>query len=84
MSIDTLDKLSDKRCMSIKNAPPKWKLISEKARECGAGDWAMRKWLERKNIPAEWKIKIIEKSRGRIKLHDMEIVEPVESAESAA
>lgn len=70
--------------MSIRNAPPKWKLIAEKARECGAGDWAMRKWLERKSIPADWKIRIIEKSRGRIKLADMDIEANLREREPAA
>lgn len=59
--------------MSIRNAPPKWNEISEAAKACGAGDWAMRKWLERCEIPASWKLKIIGKTRGRVSLKDMEI-----------
>lgn len=59
--------------MSIKNAPPKWKEISEAAKACGAGDWAMRKWLERAEIPAAWKLKITAKTKGKVSLKDMEI-----------
>lgn len=61
--------------MSIKNAPPKWEEITKAAKACGAGEWAMRKWLERRRIPAEWKIKIVEHANGRVKLCDMEIRE---------
>jgi hypothetical protein len=62
--------------MSIKNAPPKWNDIVVAAKACGAGDWAMRKWLERKRIPGEWKLRILDKGRGRLKLNDLEIKEP--------
>jgi hypothetical protein len=61
--------------MSIKNAPPKWNEITKAAEACGAGEWAMRKWLERKAIPSDWKLKILEKTKGRVKLSDMEITE---------
>lgn len=61
--------------MSIKNAPPKWTEIAAAAKACGAGDWAMRKWLERCEIPAAWKLKIIEHTRGMVSLADMDIVE---------
>ncbi len=66
--------------MSIKNAPPKWNDIVTAAKACGASDWAMRKWLTRKRIPADWKLRIIDKARGRVKLCDMEIREPEEAA----
>ncbi len=59
--------------MSIKNAPPKWEEISAAATACGAGKWAMRKWLARGAIPSDWKLKILDKTRGRIKLADMEM-----------
>lgn len=67
--------------MSIKNAPTKWNEIATAARECGAGEWAMRKWLERCEIPAAWKLKIIEHTSGRIGIADMEIVPTTEAAE---
>lgn len=66
--------------MSIKNAPPKWKEITETAKACGARDWAMRKWLERCEIPAAWKLKIIAHSKGRVKLDDMVIQQARETA----
>jgi hypothetical protein len=59
--------------MSIKNAPPRWNEIVAAAKACGAGDWAMRKWLERCEIPAAWKLKIIKQSSGMISIADMEI-----------
>lgn len=62
--------------MSIKNAPPNWNEISLAARACGAGEWAMRKWLERCEIPAAWKLKIFNKTKGKIRLEDMEISQP--------
>lgn len=58
--------------MSIKNAPQKWNEIVKAAKDCGASDWAMRKWLERE-IPAAWKLKIFSKTRGRISFSDMEV-----------
>jgi len=61
--------------MSIKNAPPKWNEITAVAKACGAGDWAMRKWLERCEIPGDWKIKIFEKTKGKITFDDMVITE---------
>ena len=73
LALDGLDKLSDKGCMSIKNAPTKWNEITEAAKACGAGDWAMRKWLERCEIPASWKLKIFEQSNGSITFDDMVI-----------
>jgi len=73
LALDVLDKLSDKDCMSIKNAPTKWTEITEAAKACGAGDWAMRKWLERCEIPASWKLKIFEQSKGLITFDDMVI-----------
>ncbi len=73
LALDVLDKLSDKDCMSIKNAPTKWNEITEAAKACGAGDWAMRKWLERCEIPASWKLKIFEQSKGLITFDDMVI-----------
>jgi translation initiation factor 2 alpha subunit (eIF-2alpha) len=79
VAIDSLDKLSDNWIMSKNNAPPKWDEIKTAAKACGAGDWAMRKWLERKRIPADWKIKILEKARGRVKLADMEITGQAEA-----
>jgi len=74
-SVDLLDNLSDKESMSIKNAPTRWDEISKAAKACGAGSWAMRKWLERCEIPAGWKLKIFEHSRGKISFNDMEILE---------
>lgn len=73
LALDGLDNLSDKRCMSIKNAPTKWNEITEAAKACGAGDWAMRKWLARCEIPAGWKLKIINHTGGSVTLADMEI-----------
>jgi len=67
--------------MSIKNAPPKWTEIVAAAKAEGAGEWAMRKWLERCEIPAGWKLKIMQRTRGRLKLTDMEISPHVEAAE---
>lgn len=67
--------------MSIKNAPPKWNEIVAAAKAEGAGDWAMRKWLERCEIPAGWKLKIMQRTRGKLKLNDMEITRQVEAAE---
>lgn len=66
--------------MSIKNAPPKWNEIVAAAKACGAGEWAMRKWLERCEIPASWKLKLIEHN-SKLKLRDLEIVEATEAAE---
>jgi hypothetical protein len=59
--------------MSKKNAPEHWEKIAAAARECGAGEWAMRKWLERCEIPSSWKIKIFEHSSGAITFDAMEI-----------
>ncbi|MDX3926770.1 MAG: hypothetical protein QHC90_13325 [Shinella sp.] len=61
--------------MSIKNAPPKWNEIVDAATRCGAGKWAMRKWLERCEIPPSWKLKIFEETKGKVKFSDMEIRE---------
>lgn len=61
--------------MSIKNAPTKWNEISEAAKACGAGEWAMRKWLERCEIPAAWKLRIFEHSKGSLSFEDMSITE---------
>ena len=80
MALDVLDKLSDNISMSIKNAPPKWNEISTAAKECGAGEWAMRKWLERCEIPAAWKLKIVERTKGKIKLDDMVIRQAEDAA----
>lgn len=80
MALDLLDKLSDKRWMSIKNAPPKWKEISDAAKACGANHWAMRKWLERCEIPPGWKLKIIERTKGKITLNDMVIRQSEDAA----
>lgn len=66
--------------MTIKNAPPKWNEIADAAKACGAGDWAMRKWLERKEIPAGWKLKIIDRAGGSITLDDMVIRQPENAA----
>lgn len=66
--------------MSIKNAPPKWNEIVIAAKAEGAGDWAMRKWLERCEIPPKWKFRILQRTKGRVKLDDMEIKQ-VEAAE---
>lgn len=66
--------------MSIKNAPPKWNEITKAATARGAGEWAMRKWLERGAIPPGWKIEILKETKGRIKLSDMEITQ-AEAAE---
>lgn len=76
----TIDKSSHSR-KPPKNAPENWNEISAAARECGAGDWAMRKWLERKAIPASWKIKLMQHTRGRLKVSDMEITQHKEAAE---
>jgi len=73
LALDLLDKLSDKRWMSIKNAPPKWNEISQSAKACGAGDWAMRKWLERCEVPPAWKLKILSHASGRLSLDDLVI-----------
>lgn len=67
--------------MSIKNAPPKWNEIVAAAKAEGAGEWAMRKWLERCEIPAGWKLKIMQRTRGKLKLNDMEITRQTEAAE---
>ena len=80
LAIDKLDNLANLANMSISNAPPKWNEIAKVAKACGAGDWAMRKWLERRKIPAAWKIKIAAKSNSKISLEDMEI----EARETAA
>jgi hypothetical protein len=74
-----IDRLSHDR-KPPKNAPPKWNEISACAKACGAGDWAMRKWLERCEIPAGWKLKIIEHTRGKIALGDMVITPKEERA----
>lgn len=66
--------------MSIKNAPPKWNEIADAAKSCGAGDWAMRKWLERCEIPAGWKLKIIERTKGKVTLNDMVIKQAEDAA----
>lgn len=83
-SLDKLDKLSDSYCMSIKNAPPKWNEISAAAKACGAGEWAMRKWLERCDIPDGWKLKIFRHSGEKISFDDMEIVAANTRSETAA
>jgi hypothetical protein len=67
--------------MAMKNAPKKWNEIYAVARSCGAADWAMRKWLQRKKIPGDWKLKIYEASKRKISFTDMEIVETQEAAE---
>jgi hypothetical protein len=59
--------------MSKKNAPEHWDKIATAARACGAGEWAMRKWLERCEIPSAWKIKIFEHTSGAITFDAMEI-----------
>lgn len=66
--------------MSKKNRPPKWNEIASAAKECGAGDWAMRKWLERCEIPARWKLKIIERAKGKISLKDLVIQQSEDAA----
>ncbi len=66
--------------MSIKNAPPKWNEITDAAKASGAGEWAMRKWLERCEIPASWKLKIFEQTKGSVSFEDMTIVEKVDAA----
>ena len=83
LALDVLDKLSDKNSMSIKNAPPKWNEIADAAKACGANHWAMRKWLERCEIPAGWKLKILEHTSGKISLDDM-VITAAEARESAA
>ena len=75
-----MDKLSYGYLMSIKNAPKKWNEISKAAASCGAGEWAMRKWLERREIPASWKLKIFEATNKKITFADMEIVADRERA----
>lgn len=74
-----IDRLSHDR-KPPKNAPPKWHEIADAAKACGAGDWAMRKWLERCEIPASWKLKIVDRTRGRISLDDM-VIRQAEAAE---
>lgn len=69
--------------MKIKNAPTKWNEISETASKCGAGYWAMRKWLARCEIPAVWKLRIIEESNGKLSLADMEFAAKVEEETAA-
>jgi hypothetical protein len=66
--------------MSKKNRPPKWNEISAAAKACGANHWAMRKWLERCEIPASWKLKIIEQTKGKVTLRDMVITKADEEA----
>ena len=61
--------------MSIKNAPPKWIEIENAAKACGADQWAMRKWLTRCKIPADWQIKIVQQARGTLSFDDMVIVD---------
>jgi hypothetical protein len=70
--------------MSIKNAPQKWPEISAAAKACGAKDWNMRKWLARCEIPAGWKLKILQQTKGKVKLEDMVIVAHVDARETAA
>lgn len=70
--------------MSTKNAPPRWNEIAAIARDCGAGDWAMRKWLARCEIPAAWKLRILERSSGDLSLDDMVITASSDEEESAA
>jgi hypothetical protein len=70
--------------MSIKNAPPKWNEIVAVAKTCGAGDWAMRKWLARCEIPATWKLQILEASGGKLSLDDMVIAAHSDEQEHAA
>jgi hypothetical protein len=53
--------------------PPRWDEIKDAARECGAGDWAIRKWLDRETIPPAWKLKIFEHTSGKISFDEMEI-----------
>ena len=67
-----------------KNAPPRWNEISAAAKACGARDWAMRKWLVRCEIPAVWKLRIMEQTKGKLKLDDMVIVDHTEARETAA
>jgi hypothetical protein len=62
--------------MSKSHAPDNWQKITKAARECGAGDWAIRKWLERRAIPSAWKIKIFEHTSGAITFDAMEIMAP--------
>lgn len=69
--------------MSIENAPPKWNEIAVAAKACGVSDWALRKWLERTRIPGDWQLKIIEKTRGRIKAADMVIVDARKAKQEA-
>ncbi len=57
--------------MSIKNAPTKWNEIAAAAKACGAGDWAMRKWLARCEIPANWQLRIFNHTNGEIAFADM-------------
>lgn len=82
LGLDELDKLSDKVRMSIKNAPPKWSEIKAAAQTEGAGEWAMRKWLERRSIPGEWKVRIFERTKGRVSFADMEMGEAREPVEA--
>lgn len=62
-------------CMTIKNAPPKWPEIAEAAKALGAGDWTLRKWLDRCAIPAAMQLKIINFTGGKLTLEDMVIVD---------
>lgn len=61
--------------MTIKNAPHKWNEIAEAAKALGAGDWTLRKWLDRCVIPAAMQLKIIKHTGGKVKLSDMVIVD---------
>lgn len=74
-----IDRLSHDR-KPPKNAPTKWNEIATAAKACGAGDWAMRKWLERCEIPAGWKLKIIERTKGKVTLNDMVIKQSEDAA----
>lgn len=67
--------------MSKENAPAKWKEIVAAAKDCGASDWAIRKWLARREVPPGWKLKIIERTRGRVSLKDM-LIKPRSEGDS--
>lgn len=43
--------------------PLPWQKITEKARELGAGEWAIRKWAQRGNVPAKWRIDLARELR---------------------
>ena len=49
---------------------PKWQTIVDIAKGLGAGEWAIRKWSQRGQVPPKWQVIISQTSNGAITLDD--------------